>query len=511
MSKDFHIAIIGAGLSGIQLGDAFGSQGYRYTVFEKASQVGGTWRDNTYPGLFIDVLTRNYEYKHARGSGWKRRFAAGSEIQDYLVDFARKKGVVKNTKFGVEIVSTEWVNGKWELKDISGRKYHADAVVAATGFLRVPTVPNFEGKGTFRGPAFHSSEWDHSVNMQGKRIGVIGTGSSGVQIVSEMGKRGNEVTHFIRTPQWMMVRENPEISVWEKLLLKIPGTGKYVDRYKAKLFAKIEGPPSWRFEPGPERIRVQEQYRRELERLIPDPVLREKLTPKDEPGSKRIAKTQDYYKVVQRSNVHVSVGGIQRIEADGIVDAEGVKHELDVIVYATGFDAHAYMRPMQITGPDGITMDDVWKDGVFSYYGVGVPGMPNLFLACGPYAPINLVPIPSLVEDELQLINRLLALSSREGVALAPTMEATNRFLDEIQAAIPRTTFAKGPNWYTDKTGRQIIWPWNRDEHALRLKNASLDDFARFPTHKNWAGAPAIHPAPARGEPGMPGTVTAQG
>ena len=481
MTDHFEIAVIGAGLSGIYMGEKLREAGISHKIFEKADEVGGTWRDNTYPGLYIDVLTRSYEYSFARSSKWTHRYAPGSEIQDYLVRVSRDRKIVDSILFNTEIRSARFTDGVWELETTDGRKFSATVVVCATGFLRVPNIPSFPGMDDFEGYAFHSSRWDHSIDYRDKRVGVIGTGSSGVQIVTELGRRGVDVTHFIRTPQWMMIRKNPKISFWERLFLALPGTGPYWDRRMIRMREKIEGPASWRFEPGPERERIQRQYVRELEKAVPDPELRAKLMPTEEAGCKRIAKTENYYKTVRLANVAVSVGPISSITPQGIVDADGNLHELDVIVHATGFQSHAYMHPMAVEGANGKRLDELWKDGVYSYYGIAVPEMPNFFLLNGPFAPINLIPIPALLEDEVGCLMQLIDVIRSENVALAPTKQATSIFVDEVRAAIPRTTFGSCPNWFTDQSGTPVLWPWPRTEHGKRLRHAILKDFVRTP------------------------------
>ena len=223
---------------------------------------------------------------------------------------------------------------------------------------------------------------------------------------------------------------------------------------------------------------------------IPDPVLREKLTPKEAPGCKRIPKSPDYYQVVQRPNVEPVFGGVQHVEPSGIVDIDGNLHELDVIVYATGFDTHAYMRPMDVIGPDGRTVDSLWSKGVFSYRGVGLPGMPNFFLLNGPFAPVNSIAIPTCLRDEVGFLMRVFGEIRRADTALAPSERATDEFCGTIRAALPGTSYALCDNWYTDQSGTPIIWPFTRQAHVDQYDEATLDDFDRFPLHTR---SPARH------------------
>ena len=344
----------------------------------------------------------------------------------------------------------------------------------------MPRVPKLPGAESFAGTSFHSSRWDHSIDLTGKRIGVIGTGSSGIQIVSELGKHGYQVTHFIRTPQWILIKQNPAMSPLERLLLRLPGYARRWDAQLAAIRVQTEGPETWRLKPGPDRDDMGRRYLESLEREIADPELRRRLTPDEPLGCKRIPRSPDYYQVVQRPNVQCAFGPVSSVEPRGIVDSEGVLHELDVLVYATGFDTHAYMRPMTVTGLDGVTIDDLWREGVYSYRGVAVPSMPNFFLLTGPFAPVNSLAIPTCLDHEVGFLMRLLAVSRERGVALAPTAGSVRSFRDEIIKALPRTTYSLCDNWFTDQSGAPIVWPFTAAQHEAQFQSLELADFDTF-------------------------------
>lgn len=475
-----RVGIIGAGMSGLFLAYHLAEAGIDYQIFEKRDGAGGTWHDNTYPGLHVDVITRSYEFPFARKNYWSKRYAPGEEIRHYLTGFARDTGIQAKIRFNTEVRLATWEDGAWTLTLPDGTTESFDVVVAATGFLHVPKQPTFPGTDTFLGHAWHSSGWDHSVDLDGKRIGVVGTGSSGIQVVSELGKRGYDVKHFIRTPQWILVKENPKISPIERLLLRIPLLAGHWDRRMARLRQATDGSETWRLVPGAEREEQNQRFLDKLAEEIPDPVLREKLTPTEPLGCKRIPKSPDYYQVVQKPNVEPVFGGVERVEPNGIVDVDGNLHELDVIVYATGFDTHAYMRPMDVVGPDGLTVDKLWAEGVYSYRGVALPGMPNFFLLNGPFAPVNSIAIPTCLRDEVGYLMRLFAAMGVGGEALAPTAEATEAFCDTVRAALPDTTYSLCDNWYTDQGGTPIIWPFTRQAHVDQYADLDLSHFERF-------------------------------
>ncbi len=253
MSQDLDIAVIGAGMSGLFIGHKLKKAGKAFTIFEKSDEVGGTWRENTYPGLHVDVITRSYEFPFARSRHWSRRYAPGSEVRSYLNDVAERCDLLRHIRFGTDLISTVFENGRWTLTARSGETWTADVIYAGTGFLHRPAIPEIPGMQTFEGPSFHSARWDHSVDLTGRRIGVVGTGSSGIQIVSELGKRGHSVEHFLRTPQWIQVKENTPISAVEKTLLAVPFLRRYWDERMRKLKIKTDGSENWKLQPGPER------------------------------------------------------------------------------------------------------------------------------------------------------------------------------------------------------------------------------------------------------------------
>jgi cation diffusion facilitator CzcD-associated flavoprotein CzcO len=301
-------------------------------------------------------------------------------------------------------------------------------------------------------------------------------GSSGIQIVAQLGKDGVDVTHFIRTPQWIQVKANPAISRLERFLLRRSARfGELWDRYLWRLRVKADGSERWRIEPGAERDAVVARFHQTLEREIPDPVLRKALTPADAVGCKRVPKSPDYYQVVQRPNVHPVVGGISRVVPEGVVDAEGTLHPVDTLVLATGFDAQAYMRPMAVLGPDGQSIDEAWRDGPFSYRGVGLPQFPNFFLLSGPFSPINSVAVTVSLESETRFVLDLLEQSRRQRTAIAPSAAALGKFLQDVAAAMPRTTYSLCSNWYTGAGRLPLVWPWTRAEYRAQFDHAAAD------------------------------------
>src|SRR5919109_826269 len=317
------VAIVGAGMSGLCMGIKLKQAGIdSFEIYEKAEAVGGTWRDNTYPGLSCDVPSRFYQYSFELNPDWSHAFSPGPEIWRYFERVADKYGLRSHIRFGKEVVSGHFEDGRCRIRTSDGEKAMADFLVSACGVLHHPRVPAIPGLERFSGAAFHSARWDHDVELRGRRIAVVGTGSTGVQIVTDLSEVAGRLLHFQRTPQWIL--------------------------------------------PAPNR-----RYTR-LERA-----LHRRLTPDYRPMCKRLVVSSGFYRAMQRPTVELVREGIDRIEPGGIVTADGRLHEVDVIVFATGFDTHAYVRPMELLGQGGITLDEAWRDGPRAHRTVAIAGFPN--------------------------------------------------------------------------------------------------------------------------------------
>jgi cation diffusion facilitator CzcD-associated flavoprotein CzcO len=473
-----HVAIIGSGFSGLFMAKRCQDLGFTYQIFEKAGEVGGTWRDNRYPGLFIDLPYRDYHMPFHPKHDWDRAFASGAELQQYLVDVAEGIGSREHTVFDAEIAETRWCGDGWRLAAPDGRTWRADAVVAATGFLRVPRIPRIDGADTFAGPSFHSSRWPDGLDVSGKRVGIIGNGSSGIQILSALAHLDCQVTQFIRTPQWIEICPNPYLSESDRELLRThPDEGpRIVEELRVAIGQDVRlTDPHWKLSDGDLRAGAGAALREDLE-IIRDPQLRAMMTPDYEPGCKRIPKSVHYFDAIQRDNVQIRRGQVHRIGPSTVTMADGRSTEVDLIVYATGFDAHAYMRPMEVLGSGGVRLYDVWADGPYSYRGVAVPGFPNFFMLHGPYSPVNNVPVPYTLDHATGYIGELVARGARDGVAFAPSADATERFRRLVEHGIVGTIWAGScDNWYK-VDGRAVIWPWLEKEHRAMFESINLED-----------------------------------
>ena len=476
--RPVKVAIIGAGMSGLCMAVKLQDAGINsFTLFEKADDVGGTWRDNTYPGLTCDVPSRYYSYSFRPNPNWSHLLPPGPEIQRYFKQVADERGIRRHIRFGASVTKAEYDDGKWRVTTADGEETF-DVLVTATGVLRVPRYPDIPGRETFSGPAFHSSRWDHSVSLPDKRIGLIGTGSTGVQITAALGGEVHQLKVFQRTAQWVYPMPNVRYSALTRAALsRWPRLNALPYRFWGLFVRRIFGRAPIR--PGFLRRLIQAECRWNLRLSVRDPKLRAKLTPDYQPMCKRQIMAGHFYRSVQQPGVQVITDPINHIEPRGIVTADGTLHELDLLVYATGFDARAYVRPLEVIGEGGLSLDEAWADGPAAYRSVAVPGFPNLFMLMGPHSPIGNQSLIPVAEDQANYavwwIEQL-----RDGAvhAAAPTEAVTKEYNESMKAAMPQTIWVSGcSSWYLGKDGLPELFPWIPERHSELLRRPELADF----------------------------------
>src|SRR4051794_27161442 len=357
--RPLRFAVIGAGMSGILATIKLTEAGHDdVVVYEKNDRVGGTWRDNTYPGIACDVPSHLYSYSFAPNTEWSHAFSPGPEIHAYFERVAREHGVVERVRFGQTVERCEFVDGRWHLHTASGVDDVVDVVIAATGVLHHPNVPELPGLDSFAGAAFHSARWDHSVPLDGARIGVIGTGSTAVQITAALAPRAGRYSLFQRTAQWVLPQANPEYSEAERLTFR--SSEALLRRIHDNLAEAFGGFASAVIDADSAGMAMIERMCLENLETIRDPDLRERLRPSYRAACKRLVVSPDFYEAMQRPNVDLVTSDIARVEPDGVRTVDGVLHDLDVLVLATGFRADAFVRPMGVIGRDGVDLADEW-------------------------------------------------------------------------------------------------------------------------------------------------------
>lgn len=472
-----RVAIIGAGMSGICMGIKLQEAGIPFTIFEQGSEIGGTWRDNTYPGLFCDMPSRYYTYSFQPNPEWSRVMPPGSDIQDYFLRVTDERGLRSRIRFNTAVDSASYRDGKWWIATTGGEEAF-DVLVSATGILRVPNYPNIPGRESFAGASFHSARWDHSVSLDDKRIGLIGTGSTGVQIVAALGGEVKRLEVFQRTPQWVLPWVNPSYRPWTKALQRRwPALGRVGYRFWGGFVRGLVGRAP--VEPCFQRRMLDAACRWNVRLSVRDPDLRRTLTPKDQPLCRRLIISPTYYRAIQRPGVEVVTTGIDHIEPRGVVTADGRLHELDVLVFATGFDARAYTSPMQVYGESGRSLEEEWTDGARAYRSVAVPGFPNMFMLLGPHSPIGNQSLVPIAEDQANFALWWIT-QVRDGrlKTAVPTESATDLYNEQVKAAMPKTTWVSGCNsWYLGQDGLPEIFPWTPEHHSELLRKPVLTDF----------------------------------
>jgi len=472
--------VIGAGMSGILAAIRLQEAGLEdFAIYEKADRLGGTWRENTYPGLACDVPSHLYSYSFAPNPEWSRRFSPGPEILAYLEDVARRFGVEPRIRYGREVVRCVFRDGRWRIETADGGRDEGDFVIAATGVLHHPRQPDFEGLEDFAGAAFHSARWDHDVPIAGRRVGVVGTGSSAIQIVSAVVDEVAELHLFQRTPQWIMPVENPPYDEEHKARFRehpeeMATIREQVSRGFIDGFANVLGDAD-----SPALRWIHDACEQNLEQSVADPELRERLRPTYRAACKRLVMSDGFYDAIQRSNARLVTEAIERVEPRGVRTRDGRLHELDVLVLATGFQVDAFVRPMRVIGRDGVALDDVWKEGPFAYQALAVPGFPNFFMLNGPNGPVgnfSLIDVAELQLDYvMQLVERVRSGACRE---IAPSPEAMQRFDAERREAARHTIWSTGcQSWYLDARGLPTAWPWTFDRFREEMAAPRLEDY----------------------------------
>ena len=478
-TRQLRFAVIGAGMAGILSAIKLTEAGYDdFTIYEKADRPGGTWRENTYPGIACDVPSHLYSYSFALNPDWTYRFSPGDEIQEYFCRVAAEHDVERRTRFNEEITCCEWIDGQWHVTTSSGQVDVVDVVIAATGVLHHPNVPDLPGLDDFSGPSFHSARWDHSITLDDKRVGIIGTGSSGVQIVGALADQVPQLTVFQRTAQWILPQENPPYTDEERSEL----------RESAEALARVHDELDEAFgifanavvDSESQGIKEIEQACKDhLEASVRDPELRERLRPSYRAACKRLIVSPNYYEAMQSPNVELVTEEIERIEPNGVRTVDGELHELDVLVLATGFKAHDFMKPMEVIGRNGVTLEKAWADRAKAYLSISIPDFPNLFMLNGPNGPVGNFSLIGVAEMQfayiLQLVERLRTGECR---SITATHEALDRFEEERYEAAQHTIWYSGcRSWYLDDRGIPAVWPFPFERFREEMKAPNPADY----------------------------------
>lgn len=475
------VAVVGGGFGGVGAAVMLRRAGYQdVTVFEKGERVGGVWHHTTYPGAACDVPSHLYEFSFAPNPRWSRRYAPQAEIQAYLEDVARSHGVLDRVRTGTEVTAARWdeERSRWVLETTAGA-HEADVLITACGQLSVPAVPPIPGLESFDGPAFHTARWRHDVELAGKRVAVIGSGCSAIQVVPTIQPLVEHVDVYQRSPGWTFPKMDFAYKERTKRLFERFPLLQRLDRAAIMGFQELGAAAMtrhrWLLRP------FRAIGRRQIEKAIADRELRRKVTPSDEIGCKRIMLTDDWYPTLTKPNVAVVTERIEGITPGGIRVAGGAERPADVLVLATGFKTHGFVAPMEIAGALGHTLAEEWADVPRAYLGTSVPGFPNMFLLYGPNTNGGTGSVVYTIEAGMgHVLAALRELDHADARRIEVRRQAAEDFDRELRAALAGTVWHTGcTSWYLDENGNDPNqWPWlwrNYRRRAARIEPGAYE------------------------------------
>ena len=474
--ETYKLVIVGTGFGGLCLAAKLREQGIEdFIILEKAHGVGGTWRENTYPGAECDIPSALYSYSFAPNPTWDFKWAKQPQILQYLEDFAKDRDLLRHVKFGTMVTGDDYKNGRWTVHTQSGETYDCQFFVSAIGQLHVPSTPDFKGKDTFKGASFHSAQWDHSVDLNGKAIGVIGVGASAAQLIPEVAKLASQLTIYQRSPNWVINKGDRPYTRLEKWIAKhIPAIARL---YRKGLWMQGEY-VIWPIIQGAKlRSKIERWWaQREMKLYIKDEELQAKLTPDYPIGAKRILFSDVYYPALAQENVTLETDDIAEIRQDGIVTKNGTQYQHDVIIYATGFYSNPFLKEIDVRGENQQSLREHWKDGAFAYLGVTTSGFPNMFMLYGPNTNSGHTSIIDKLEHQVTHILRLIE-QAGTGV-IAVKAEPEDAFNIDAQTRLQKLTWnAIEASWYKDGGRITNNWPGGAKEFKRRLENPIWEHF----------------------------------
>lgn len=472
-SRRPSVAVVGGGFGGVGAAAMLRRAGYEdVTVFEKAERVGGVWQANTYPGAACDIPSHLYEFSFAPNA-WSRRYSPGPEIRAYIEAVARRFGIAERIRTGTEVEAAEWDEGsrRWRLRTSAG-PHEADVLVAACGQLSVPQVPPLPGLEEFAGPAFHTARWRHDVDLAGKRVAVVGTGCSAIQVVPAIQPEVAQLDVYQRSPGWTLPKGDRAYSARERALYRRLPALRRLDRAAVQAFQNFGAAAMtdrrWMLP------LLRAVARRQIRRAVDDPELRRRLTPSDELGCKRIMLTDEWYPTLTRPNVELIDSRVEAVTPGGVVSAVG-ERPADVLILATGFASHDFVAPMAVSGRGGRSLAEEWGEVPRAYLGLTVPGFPNMFLLYGPNTNGGTGSVVNTIECGVgHVLAALRELERRGAATIEVRPEAAAGFDRELRAALAGSVWHSGcHNWYVDEHGNDPSnWPWTWS--AYRRRTAQL-------------------------------------
>ncbi|XVU30066.1 flavin-containing monooxygenase [Actinoplanes sp. CA-054009] len=473
-----RVVVIGAGFGGIAAASALLGAGFTDVVLlERAAEIGGVWRDNTYPGCACDVPAPLYSYSFAPNPVWSRRFPPHHEILDYLRRVADERDITSRVRLGADVVEARWHDGRWVITIAGGEQIEADVLVPAVGQLTKPVVPSLPGADRFRGPAVHTARWRPGLPVDGARVGVVGTGASAIQLVPAIAGRAAHVTVFQRTAPWTLPRPDRRYGVGRRVayrkipvLMGLPRAGVWamtIVTGRALLGRRVSGA----------LLRTISGLQRRWQ--VRDPELRAAVTPDEPMGCKRVLFTSAWLPALTRPDVSLVTEKIVELTSDGVRTADGAAHPCDLIVYATGFAASDLVTPLRIAGRDGVTLDEEWRDGAYAHLGMAVPGFPNLFLMYGPNTNTGNTSVLYFHECQARYLVQAVRRLAQGSKPLEVRRDVAAAYDEEIQRRLSGSVWTACQNWYRNASGRIVTnWPGMASEYKRRTARLDPADYS---------------------------------
>ncbi|MFN2360647.1 MAG: flavin-containing monooxygenase [Marinobacter sp.] len=475
------LLIIGTGFGGLGMAIQLKKAGINsFLMLEKANAVGGTWRDNTYPGAACDVQSHFYSFSFEPKHDWTRKFGLQPEILGYMQHCVDKYGLADHIRFGKEVASAVFdkTSNIWTVKTTDGDSFHADIVVTATGQLNQPAWPNIPGLETFTGKMFHSARWDHDYDLDNKNVAVIGTGASAIQFVPEIVPRVKSLSLFQRSAAWVLPKPDRPFYRWEQTLFrKIPAWERL---YRYLIYWKNES-RALAFTRFNSLLEIFAwQARRFAKSEVSDPTKLRHLIPDYKIGCKRILISNDWYRAVDQPHVNLVTAGIERVTENGVMTTEGALHKVDAIILGTGFAASGFLSPMEITGRKGVSLNRAWANGSEAYKGITVSGFPNLFMLYGPNTNLAHNSIVYMLESQVQyVLSCIRALQAKPGSAMDVKADRLRDFSANVQEKLKSSVWESGcQSWYLDENGKNTVnWPGFTFTYRKATRQVNPDDY----------------------------------
>jgi cation diffusion facilitator CzcD-associated flavoprotein CzcO len=473
---------VGAGFGGIALGIRLLQAGIdSFRILEREDSIGGVWRDNVYPGLTCDIPSHLYSLSFEPNAEWSRRYASRDEILAYEERLVTKYGLGRHIQTGTEVTRADFQEGEavWRVTTGDGETIEADLVVCATGQLSRPAPAPLPGVDGFDGPVFHSSRWDRDVDLAGKRVAVVGTGASAIQIVPEIAGDVEQLFVFQRSAPWVVPKGDRTYSPLERRLFRRSRAFLRFVRRRQYWTYELLG---WLLTQAPAGMKqlFERQLLRTIEKEVADPELREMVTPSYPIGCKRVLVSDDWYPTLVRPDVELVTDAVTDVRADAIVTADGAERQVDAIVLATGFRTTEFLAPMEVTGLGGRDLNEAWRDGAEAYLGMTVTGFPNFFMLYGPNTNLGVGSILCVHESQIRyILDSLDELSRRGARYLDVRAEVQREFNDEIQEQLAESVWTAGcSNWYVTESGKVVNnWPGLSSQYDRLTRELDPDDY----------------------------------